>query len=350
MKKLITLITLIAVILSGSMVAYAQGPDKSPNLPPKRTAPSTAKSTTTVTVPANIKPVKSYVTTKGTNYKMPDAVKKTGDTYATSNSAILTVDKTTGRFKTIDDGIAYIIATNGSEKRYIKVTVGTGKAATQKATASTGKSALAPYANQVTVSDKSTLAVRCSGSGSQMYFMSKDLEKLGSIPESVFFEIEADARSKGYITHDINQRNLWFGEQFNLFRGLSSGGTEALKKQTEKDTSGYASEFVSLVANMRKEKGLPALEYGADIQELANTRAKELADNYSHTRPDGTTVVNEGCYEIITTSSTPGAAFSAFSNSKAHKNIMMTENRTTIAAGVYVTSNGNVYWAVLFGY
>ena len=345
MKKLTFLLAVLLAVTSLNLVAFAQGADKSPNLIPKTTTTQTA--TKDVAVPANVKPVKSYTAVVGKTYKLPDVVKKTGDTYATSNSAVLTVEKETGRFKAIANGTAYIVTTNSTSTRYIKITVGTGKSAT---TTSSGKGALAPYASQITILDKTTLAVKCSTVAGQRTFLSKDGKFLGTIPENLYTQIRDDGINKGYFGHDVNERNLWFGEQFNLLRGLSSGGTGALEESTKTDTSNYGNEFIALVNQKRTEQGLPTLSYGSDIQDLANTRARELADNFSHTRPDGTLVSShEGCYEIIAIRYNPEAAFYAFSNSTTHNDIMLTEKRTTIAPGIYVAPNGNVYWAVLFG-
>jgi hypothetical protein len=65
-----------------------------------------------------------YSAQVGTTYRLPDEAKQAGDTYETSNAGILTVDKATGSFTPIANGMAYIVATLGGQTRYIQVIVG----------------------------------------------------------------------------------------------------------------------------------------------------------------------------------------------------------------------------------
>jgi len=110
MKKLIS-ITLVLVLLF-TMTGFA------------------AAAQSDATVPTDVKPVKSYTAVVGKTYRLPDDVKQSGDLYTTSNSAILAIEKDTGRFTSVASGTAYIVIINDTAKRYIKVTV---EAATQAA-------------------------------------------------------------------------------------------------------------------------------------------------------------------------------------------------------------------------
>ena len=110
MKKLIS-ITLVLVLLF-TMTGFA------------------AAAQSDATVPTDVKPVKSYTAVVGKTYRLPDDVKLSGDLYTTSNSAILAIEKDTGRFTPVASGMAYIVIINDTAKRYIKVTV---EAATQAA-------------------------------------------------------------------------------------------------------------------------------------------------------------------------------------------------------------------------
>ncbi len=78
-------------------------------------------------VSADVEPVPSYSVEVGTTYRLPDEVKQAGDTYQTSDANILTVDRETGNFTPVANGMAYIIATQGTKTRHIQVIVGTAQ-------------------------------------------------------------------------------------------------------------------------------------------------------------------------------------------------------------------------------
>ena len=46
-------------------------------------------------------------------------------------------------------------------------------------------------------------------------------------------------------------------------------------------------EVLSIVNNIRAKEGLNELKWGVTCEDAANTRADEIVENYSHTRPDG---------------------------------------------------------------
>ena len=213
MKKLTFLLAVLLAVTSLNLAAFAQGADKSPNPIPKTSTTQTA--TKDVAVPANVKPVKSYTAVVGKTYKLPDVVKKTGDTYATSNSAVLTVEKETGRFKAIANGTAYIVATNSTNTRYIKITVGTGKSTTTST--GSGKSALTGYS--VTVLDKTTPAVSYQGSGHKYNFLSSSGKVIGHMDGDTGNEIIEKAIKSGQTSAGWEAHSLWLANEFNKYRG-----------------------------------------------------------------------------------------------------------------------------------
>lgn len=115
-----------------------------------------------------------------------------------------------------------------------------------------------------------------------------------------------------------------------------------------------------LVNEERAKAGLKPLEYRSDVQAAANQRAKELAQSFSHTRPDGRdclTVFEDlgfsiscWCSENAATegySSTPESVMKGWMNSSGHKANIMSKNAQGIVVGVY-QSNGRTYWVQLF--
>ncbi|MBQ3132187.1 MAG: hypothetical protein IJC24_05710 [Clostridia bacterium] len=64
--------------------------------------------------------------------------------------------------------------------------------------------------------------------------------------------------------------------------------TEPTAEPTENsDASDFGGSILALVNSFRNDAGLDSLKYSSDMQSAADTRAKECAVSFSHTRPDG---------------------------------------------------------------
>lgn len=64
----------------------------------------------------------------------------------------------------------------------------------------------------------------------------------------------------------------------------------------------YANEMLTLVNNLRREVGVQELEYDSSLQQGADVRAQEVTEQFSHTRPDGSsfhTVFPIGSWSLI---------------------------------------------------
>ncbi len=138
------------------------------------------------------------------------------------------------------------------------------------------------------------------------------------------------------------------------------------------DFMGSKSEYLELLGYIneaRRKAGLNELVYVDDFQKGANTRAKELTVNFSHTRPNGmpcTSVYNLGiwgtseenyCYSeegynymsggenIVSGALTAKQAFDAWMNSSAHKGTILRKGATH-----FVAARCNKYWEMsVFG-
>ena len=110
----------------------------------------------------------------------------------------------------------------------------------------------------------------------------------------------------------------------------------------------------NLVNQQRANSGVSKLEYRNDLQSAANTRAKELATNFSHTRPNGS-----ACFTAINVSyKTAGeniaygsddvsGTMNQWMNSKNHRENILSTKYTGIAVGCY-EKDGVKYWVQLF--
>lgn len=109
-----------------------------------------------------------------------------------------------------------------------------------------------------------------------------------------------------------------------------------------------ALEVVRLTNKEREKNGLPALEVDEDLMELARIRAEEIREKYSHTRPDGTTVVDLRCGENCGQSLSAEKQITAWMNSEGHRTNILLDRYHHMGAGCYQASNGNLYWVLVF--
>lgn len=122
----------------------------------------------------------------------------------------------------------------------------------------------------------------------------------------------------------------------------------------------YAEQVVKLVNEERAKAGLPTLELKADITAAANVRAREIKQNFSHTRPNGSSfssVLREqgvsfrGSGENIAWGQrSPEQVVNAWMNSDGHRANILNKNFKNIGVGHYQDASGVNYWVQLFTY
>ena len=120
----------------------------------------------------------------------------------------------------------------------------------------------------------------------------------------------------------------------------------------------YLAESIFLLTNQEREaRGVKKLGYAYDLQDAADTRAREASMQFSHTRPNG-----QSCHEIITKDCfvtgenlimADKAVASAenmvaeWMNSEGHRYNILLKDFRELAVGVY-EANGVVYVCQLF--
>ena len=136
-------------------------------------------------------------------------------------------------------------------------------------------------------------------------------------------------------------------------------GTEQNPEDNNNGTSqgDFASQVVALVNAERTKQGLSALTIDTKVQQAALVRAKESAQSFSHTRPNGSsfsTALTEAGVSYRTAGeniaygqTTPQQVMNAWMNSSGHRANILNANYTTIGVG-YTVINGTAYWAQLF--
>lgn len=157
--------------------------------------------------------------------------------------------------------------------------------------------------------------------------------------------------------------------------GTSSGGSSTTSTNTTTTTTTSSQSVVTgswedlgaeefnrqlfeLINEYRASKGLDEYEYSDALAEAATIRAEECVEKYSHTRPDGSSLVQlykevgacSVCYgtaenlACIRVNETPQKAFEAWKNSSGHNKNMLSDQET-MAIGSF--ANGNTLYVAM---
>lgn len=136
----------------------------------------------------------------------------------------------------------------------------------------------------------------------------------------------------------------------NSYRDLDNGLNEE-----------WAMACFDLINEEREKNGREPLEFDATIYEACEIRAEEIAEKFSHTRPDGSScftvfeevgVTHRAAGENIAGGQiSPEAAVEAWMNSSGHKANILNKSYTHAAVGCYVLrsfSGYGIYWVQMF--
>lgn len=129
--------------------------------------------------------------------------------------------------------------------------------------------------------------------------------------------------------------------------------TEETDTTSGQDGSFYKQETLDRINQFRAGQNLNALAESERLSSIANIRAKECAVSFSHTRPQGGSVLDEADVygEILAhNNETPERTVNAWISSARHNHIMSKGEFQHFGAGYYMDEKGNDYWVVLFGY
>jgi len=291
-------------------------------------------------------------------------------TYTSSEAAVASVDAA-GNVTCKAAGKAVITAVSGGASVSYNLTVVAAASASGSTASVSGPSATASGSagssngtgvfsgHTVTVADKTTLATTASGDAKFVTytFLSSSGKALGNISgkaQQNIVEKYHITSSTGEWVAPGNGGNWeeWFAEQFNLYRGLRGGNADGASESGNRiDVASLESELLRLTNEARSKEGLNELTSNASLNDLARTRAEETASNYSHTRPDGSTVADLGYGEnFVKGRNTASAAFDTWMDSSGHKANILRDGIAAIGIGVYQVPNGDVYCIQLFAY
>lgn len=147
-----------------------------------------------------------------------------------------------------------------------------------------------------------------------------------------------------------NSNNSGSGSNNNGNGSGSTGGTST-------GTSSAAQAVLAEVNAARAKNGLSALTLDASMNRAAAVRAAELAQSFSHTRPNGSrglTALNEAGVSyrtagenIASGQQTAQAVVSAWMNSSGHRANILSSSFGRMGVG-QATIGGRTYWVQLF--
>ncbi len=133
-----------------------------------------------------------------------------------------------------------------------------------------------------------------------------------------------------------------------------------VKMLTAEELDAYALKVYELVNAEREAAGAIPLAYRKDVAEAALIRAKEIATQYTHNRPDGGKfyTVFEDCgieraasaENFYSSPFTPESAVNGWMASDGHRANILKEKYTATGVGVYQGENGTLHWVQLYQY
>lgn len=126
----------------------------------------------------------------------------------------------------------------------------------------------------------------------------------------------------------------------------------------EETVQSEAEAVAALVNEARQSAGLTALQLDETLCAAAQARAEEIAQSFSHTRPDGTscfTILKEFGISyravgenIAKGSQTPEAVMDGWMHSEGHRANILNDAFTSIGVGYYVDGAGVAHWVQIF--
>lgn len=140
-------------------------------------------------------------------------------------------------------------------------------------------------------------------------------------------------------------------------RKAGEEATEKAREEEQWEIEHYAEGTLELVNEARAEEGLQALTLDPDLVEVAEIRARELCELYSHTRPDGsdwsTAIRNYTSYfyggENIAKGTSTAIEIKTWLSSSGHKKEILNDTVQYYGAAVIRSESGSTYSVQIFG-
>jgi len=138
----------------------------------------------------------------------------------------------------------------------------------------------------------------------------------------------------------------------------TSNGITARHNITVVDLDAFANDVFELINRERRLENLPEFTQKKSLTRVADLRATEISDYFSHTRPDGRswdTALNQFLVTYFTAGEniamgqkTAAEAVADWMASPGHRNNILNGGFGSIGLGVAIDSDGTLYWAQVF--
>lgn len=131
-------------------------------------------------------------------------------------------------------------------------------------------------------------------------------------------------------------------------------------QQPQVNPADYKAQVVAIINQERANAGLGSVSQNASLDAVAQIRAQEIAQSFSHTRPDGTNcftildqygIPNSAAGENIAAGyGTPEEVMTGWMNSDGHRANILNGSFGQVGIGYYTDPNGvyGTYWVQMF--
>ncbi|MBD5141899.1 MAG: hypothetical protein HDT25_10910 [Ruminococcus sp.] len=276
------------------------------------------------------------------------------------------------KWSSSDDSVAAVKADGASAKITGKKT-GTATisakvgSTTLKCAVTVKKSFITPSAEKVTVSKGKSKTITLKVSGSKEIAVSNSNKDVCSASfgkwdgNTIKLTIKGKANGSATIKVYTKKYSKSTAEKIVVNVGNDSDG-EIIGDDDINESSDKGSvredKVVEIVNKERKKAGKDPLKSDGELNAIAAIRAKEIAEEFSHTRPNGTscfTAFDEAGYKYMMSAENIAYNYNdsaddimeIWMNSSGHKANILSGDVTKIGVGLY-ESGGKYYWVQVF--
>jgi len=258
----------------------------------------------------------------------PDDATDLSVNYTSGNESVATVSED-GRIEAVGAGIAVIGISVGGVREEVTVTV------TEPVTSISISTDRRTY--QIGDQGRFTVQITPEGSSDKTYAVSFSRD--------------------GIILTGDNSFTCQTGGEATITATASNGvtGSQAI---TIIDLAAFSAEVFLLTNAERTDAGLPTLSPRTELTQIAEIRANEIIQLFSHDRPDGrdfSTVFtdNNVSYRfagenLAAGQRTPSEAVRGWMNSPGHRENMLRSEYGHLGVAVTMDGNGRLYWTQMF--
>lgn len=274
------------------------------------------------------------------------------------------------KWSSSDESIAAVTADGASAKIVGKKT-GTATVSakvgstTLKCKVTVKKSFITPSAEKITVTKGKSKTVTIKVTGSKEIALSNSDKSVCSTSwgkwdgNTIKLTVKAKTNGKAVIKIYTKKYSKSTAKEIVVNVGKNSGDIIEDDNTAESSDLSREEQVVNIVNKERKAAGKTALKSDDTLNEIAAVRAKELAEKFDHTRPDGSS-----CFTAFSEAGFTGYSAAAeniaynyndsadeimdiWMNSSGHKANILSGDLTKIGVGLY-ESGGRYYWVQVF--